>query len=136
MTPRLTSSGGFSLFEVLLALVILAAAIVPVMEAAAPSLSAVSHLEREVVLANRARGTMNRVLDLDFGTLAANIGDPVDLDTLFGSSDEALEETFSHDGISYVPVVAIEDNSEGDSTLLQVSVVLDSLSLVTLKTDD
>lgn len=136
MKPRLNSSGGLTLFEVLLALVILATAIVPVMEAIAPSLTAVSHLERAVVLANRARGTMNRVLNLDFETLADNIQDPVDLETLFGSSEEALEEAFSHNGISYVPVVAIEEYSEGDSTLLQVTVVLDSLTLVTLKTDD
>jgi len=131
----LTSPDGFTLFEILIALVILGTAIIPIMEAMAPSLATIPYLEKEIVLTNRARGTLNRIMVLDFDTLTVNVGNPVDIATLFGSVTEGQKENFTHGGVVYQPVVAIEDESGVDNTLLKLSVTLENLKLTTLKTD-
>lgn len=136
MKRYFSSSEGFTLFEILIALVILGTAIIPIMEAMAPSLATIPYLEKEIVLTNRARGTLNRIMALDFATLTANVGNPVDITTLFGSLTEGQKEVFTHGGVVYQPVIAIEDESLGDNTLLKLSVTLDNLELTTLKTND
>lgn len=123
---------GFTLFEILLAVLLLAVALVPMMQAFVPALSATGNEEEVAVFTNQARGTLNRVLSLNYSTLSANKGDPVDLAVLFGSAAEAAKENFSLRGTAYSPAVAIVDKSGGIGGLLEVSV---RIRYVTLKTE-
>ena len=124
---------GFTFLEILLVVVILAIAIVPMVRAFSPAVLTVSTDEETVVFANQARGTLNRVMALDFDTLSINLGDPVDLAALFGSVAEADKETFSYKGKSYTPTVAITDESGGFGGLLRLTVTLEHVRFATLK---
>ena len=70
------NSRGFTLFEIIMTLLILAIAIVPMMNAFAPALLATGQGEEQAVLTGQARRTMNRLTDLDFRSLDANQGNP------------------------------------------------------------
>ena len=129
------NSKGFTLFEILLAVVILAIAIVPMMNAFAPGLSSLENEEKTAVFTNQARGTLNRAAALDFATLNGNQGDPVNLATLFGSQDEADKETFSFKGQNYTPILAINDASGGVGGLLELNVTVDPVMFKTLKAE-
>ena len=126
---------GFTLFEVFLAILILAIAIVPMLDAFAPAFLATAQGEGQAVLTGRARGTMNRVLDLDFRNLNANQGNPVNLAALFGSQAEADQENLVYQGTTYTPVVAITDASGGAGGLLEITVTLHWVRLRTLKSN-
>jgi prepilin-type N-terminal cleavage/methylation domain-containing protein len=114
---------GFTLFEIFLALLILAIAIVPMMNAFAPALLSTSQGEEQAVLTGQARQTMNWMLDLDFRTLDTNQATPDVLVALF----------VSQAGVDYVPAVAITDASGGSGGLLEVKVTRKNVTLQTLK---
>jgi len=138
---------GFTLFEIFLALFILAIAIVPMMNAFAPSLLSSAYEEEQAVLTGRARQTLNRLADLDFPMLDAHRGNPVNLLTLFGSQAEADKESFAYLGNTYTPITAIcttnasgipvpdcvTDAGDGTSGLLELTVTLGTVRLQTLK---
>ena len=127
------NSRGFTLFEIIMTLLILAVAIVPMMNAFAPALLATGRGEEQEVLTGQARRTMNRLTDLDFRNLDANRGDPADLVALFGSQAEVDKESFVYLGAPYAPVVAIADASGGSGGLLEITVTLKTVSLQSLK---
>lgn len=128
------TNAGFTLFEVLLTILILLIAIVPMIDAFRPSLFATAGEEANVVFTNRARHTLNRAASLDFKTLASNLGTP-SLDTLFGVGQEAVE-SFSLSGLSYIPSVSISDASGGIGGLLEIAVTINNqVTLKTLKAD-
>jgi prepilin-type N-terminal cleavage/methylation domain-containing protein len=127
------SHRGFTLFEIIMALLILAIAIVPMMNAFAPALLATSQGEEQAVLTGQARRTMNRLMDLDFRSLEANQGNPANLAVLFGSQAEADKESFVSLGATYAPVVAIADAGGGSGSLLELTVTLKTVSLQSLK---
>jgi type II secretory pathway pseudopilin PulG len=129
---RLTSEG-FTFLEIMLVVLILAIAIVPMVRAFAPSVLTASTDEQTAVFANQARGTLNRVMALDFDTLNNNQGDPVDLVVLFGSAAEAAKESFGYKAKNYTPTVAITDASGGLGGLLQLTVTAEQVRFVTLK---
>jgi prepilin-type N-terminal cleavage/methylation domain-containing protein len=137
MEPRgaLVSNKGFTLLEIIFAVLLLAIAIVPLLNAYAPALFSTAAEEERAVFTNRARATLNRVAALEFSRLNDNQGNPVDLATLFGSADEAAKETFALKGTSYTPAVAITDQSGGDGGLLQLEVTINYVSLKTLKAE-
>jgi type II secretory pathway pseudopilin PulG len=126
-------SWGFTLFEIIMTLLILAIAIVPMMNAFAPALLATGQGEEQAVLTGQARRTMNRLTDLDFRSLDANQGNPANLVALFGSQSEVDKESFVYLGATYAPVVAIADASGGLGSLLELTVTLKTVSLQTLK---
>ena len=126
---------GFTLVEIIIAVALLAIAIVPMVSAYGPAIFSTSTEEETAVFTNQARGTLNRVAALDFPILDNNQGNPVDLVTLFGSAAEAAKETFSLEGNTYTPMVAIADVSGGLGGLLEITVTLDQVSLITLKTE-
>ena len=130
---RTFTSKGFTFLEIVLVVLILAIAIVPMVRAFAPAVLTASADEETVVFANQARGTLNRVMALDFDTLSINLGDPVDLAALFGCVAEADKETFSYKGKNYTPTVAITDASESLGGLLQLTVTLEHVRFATLK---
>ncbi len=130
---RSCNERGFTLFEIFMALLILAVAIVPMMNALAPALLATGQGEEQAVLTGQARRTINRLLDLDFRSLNTNIGNPVNLAALFGSQAEADKESFAYQGGTFTPVVAITDASGGAGGLLEVKVTLKNVTLQTLK---
>jgi len=129
------NSEGFTLFEILLALAILAIAIVPMMNAFAPGLSALDNEEKTAVFTNQARGTLNRVAALDFTVLNNNQADSVNLAALFGSQDEADKESFSFKGQNYTPILAIKDASGGAGGLLEITVTVDPVTFKVLKAE-
>ena len=129
------SNKGFTLLEIIFAVLLLAIAIVPIMNAYAPAIFSTAGEEERAVFTNRARATLNRVAALEFSRLNDNLGNPVDLATLFGSAEEAAKETFALKGTSYTPAVAITDQGGGDGGLLEVEVTINYVSLKTLKAE-
>lgn len=126
---------GFTLFEILIAVLLLAIAIAPIVAAFKPALFATSSEEELSVFTHRARGTLNRAAALSFATLDANQGNPANLTNLFGSASEAAKETFTFKGDSYTPTVAITDQSSGAGGLLEITVTAANVSVQTLKTE-
>jgi len=129
------SSKGFTLVEILLAVVILAVAIVPLVSAYGPAVFSTGGQEEMTVFSQQARGTLNRILSLDYKTLKDNMSDPVDLAALFGSAEEAAKETFTFRGIGCTPTVVIQEETPGQEGLLEIVVTLSPVSLKTLKAD-
>ncbi len=148
---------GFTLFEIFLALLILAIAIVPMMNAFAPALLSSGQGEEQAVLTGQARRTMNRLLDLDFRSLDANRGNPLtagptgQLVALFGSQAEVDKESFVYLGTNYalntninIAICAtnasgvsvpdcVTNASDGTLGLLELTVTLKNVTLQTLK---
>ncbi|MBW1962301.1 MAG: prepilin-type N-terminal cleavage/methylation domain-containing protein [Deltaproteobacteria bacterium] len=124
---------GFTLLEIVIALTILAIAIIPILNAYAPAIFSAAEDEKTAVFTNQVRGTISRVMTLDFQTLSSNQGDPVDLVSLFGSAEEAAKETCTFNGKAYTPSVAISDASSAQGGLLELTVTLEQVSLKTLK---
>lgn len=116
-----------------MAVFILAIAIVPMVRAYGPAVFSTGSQEKTAVFTNQARGTLSRVVALDFATIDNNQGNPVDLPTLLGSAAEAAKETFLFEGENYTPTVAVTDASGGTGGLLEISVTVDLVSLKTLK---
>ena len=131
-----SNNTGFTLVEIILAVVLLAIAISPMVSAYSPAIFSTSAEDEMAVFANRARGTLNRVISLDFQTLNDNQGDdPVDLAALFGSAAEAAKETFSFQGKSYTPTVVIADAPGSTEGLLEITATMAQVSLKTLKAE-
>ena len=135
MRQRLTSDHGFSLVEILIAVMILTLAIVPIINAIGPAVKTTAAEAQFSVSTNQARATLNRLLSLDFATLNANQGNAVDLTSLFGSTAEANLENFLLNGKLHTPTVAIIDASGGAGGLLQLTVTINQVRLTTLKAD-
>ena len=124
---------GFTFLEIILVVLILAIAIVPMVRAFSPAASSANTEEETTVFTNQARGTLNRVMALDFDTLNSNQGATVDLATLFGGGAEAAKESFTFKGENYTPTVAITDASGGAGGLLQLTVTISHIQLATRK---
>jgi len=131
---RLASDHGFSLVEILLAVMILTAAVIPIINAVGPAVKTTSAEAQFLRFTNQARATLNRLLSLDFATLSANQGTAVDLTRLFGSAAEADRESFLFNGNRYTPTVAITD-AGGGGGLLRLAVSVNQVRLTTLKAD-
>ena len=86
---------GFSLIEIIIVVVLLAISISPMIRAYVPAILSTGTEHEMIVFTNQARGTLNRIIALDFETLHSNQGYSVDLVALFGSPSEAAKETFS-----------------------------------------
>ena len=124
---------GFTFLEIILVVLILAIAIVPMVRAFSPGASSANIEEETTVFTNQARGTLNRVMALDFDTLNSNQGTTVDLAALFGGGAEAAKESFTFKGENYTPTVAITDASSGAGGLLQLTVKISHIQLSTRK---
>ena len=123
---------GFTFLEIILVVLILAIAIVPMVRAFSPGVVSANTEEETTVFTNQARGTLNRVMALDFDTLNSNQGAAVDLATLFGAA-EAAKESFTFKRENHTPTVAITDASGGAGGLLQLTVTISHIQLSTLK---
>jgi hypothetical protein len=127
------ASGGFTLFEILMAILIMTIAIVPMIQAFGPALFFTGTEEGVGVFTNRARHTLNRIVAADFGTLddlvRNNQANPVNLDALFGAG----QESFSFRGVTYTPQAVITDASGGSGGLLDIAVTIDQVTLKTGK---
>ena len=126
---------GFTFLEILLVVLLLAIAIVPMIRAFSPAVSSADSIEETAVFTNQARGSMNRVMALDYDTLSNNQGNPANLVSLFGSAGEAAKEDFQFKGENHTPTVAITDASGGSGGLLQLTVTIDHVRLTTLKAE-
>jgi len=127
------SKAGFSLIEAAMVMVILAVAIVPLIMAFTPGMAASRNAARTLALSNQARGTLNRILGMNYSVLKAEQGTNVNLATLFGSAVEAARENCVIDGVTNTPVVSIVDAGEATGALLQITVTSDHIRLSTLK---
>jgi prepilin-type N-terminal cleavage/methylation domain-containing protein len=135
MRPRLISDRGFSLVEILMAVMILTLAIVPIINAIGPAVKTTAAEAQSTVFANQARATLNRLLTVDFATLNGNQSDDVNLTNLFGSAAEANLENFQLNGQSYTPKVTITNAGGEVGRLLQLTVTINQVRLTTLKAD-
>lgn len=130
---------GFSLMEVMLVVILLALAVAPLLESFRPSLNALNQAEQTTVFKQQALWTLNRVAALDYEVLEANSSGsgPVDLEILLGSTAEADEESFTHQGQSRTPVVRLSasNQDQGLGGLLEIEVSLGHVSLQTLKAE-
>ena len=129
------SDHGFSLVEILIAMVVLSLAIVPIINAIGPAVKTTAAEAQFSVSTNQARATLNRLLSIDFATLNAHQGAAVDLTSLFGSPAEANLENFLLNGNIHTPTVSITDASGGSGGLLQLTVTINQVRLTTLKAD-
>jgi type II secretory pathway pseudopilin PulG len=139
-TIKPKNTDGFTIVEVVVVVMLLAISIVPIVQAFAPVLMSGSFEEEKTVFTNQARGTLYRIMTLEFAPLDNNQGDPVDLAALFGwpdppDADEAAKEDFTFKGRTYTPRVAITDASGGPGGLLQVTVTVEHVNLSTLMAD-
>jgi len=129
------NDAGFILIEVVLAGIILAIAIVPMVNAFRPALISTGIGERLAVFTNQAESTLNRAVGLDYDTLNNNLGNPTDLAGLFGSAAEANREMFTFEDTDYNPTISIADASGGVGGLLEITVTIEEITLKTLKSD-
>jgi len=133
MLDRGRKDEGFTLVEILVAMVLLAMAILPILQAYEPVFSLSKAEEEIAVFNNQARATLYRVAGLPFENLERNQGDPVDLATVFGSVGEVPMEIFSLQGQTCNPRVTIADVSGGQGGLLEITVSVGHVNLKTLK---
>jgi prepilin-type N-terminal cleavage/methylation domain-containing protein len=129
------SNKGFTLIEIIIAIALLAIVITPLVNAFAPAAFTTDNEEKITVYTNYARGTLARLLTLDFTNLDANKGDPVNQTLLFGSAGEADKEKFFLNKVIYAPVVAISDVSGGEGGLLEIVVTVENIKLKTLRAE-
>ena len=159
-----TSESGFTLFEILMAVVLLAIAIAPIVAAFKPALFATSGEEELSVFTHRARGTLNRLMTFDFQVHQKYLdtyGNTVDLEDFFevagadNPADEAQKEIFPYPPDSdypddlYTPQVTIQIyDADGDDNLecpgsvnytecgiLEITVTVANVSVQTLKAE-
>jgi hypothetical protein len=130
------NTNGLTLFEIILTIFILGVAVSAMIEAFTPSLRSTEDYESTTVFVNQVRSTLNRIAALDYNTLNRNKGNPVNLAGLFGTTAEAAKEKFNYMGTTYTPKVAIIDASGGSGGLLELNVLVERVSLKTLRTDD
>lgn len=128
---------GFTLLEIIIALLLMVMAVVPMMDAFSPSIQAGGIAERQGVFSGYARGTLARTAALGYAALDVNRGNPADLAALFGwpgspNPAEAAKENFTYQGVTYTPQVAIVDASGGTGGLLQISVTVQDVVLTSL----
>jgi len=133
LDPQRLNREGFTFLEIILVVLVLAIAIVPMVRAFSPGVVSAKTEEETTVFTNQARGTLNRVMALDFDTLNSNQGAGVDLATVFGAAAEAAKESFTFKRENYTPTVAITDASGGAGGLLQLTVTISHIQLTTLK---
>jgi prepilin-type N-terminal cleavage/methylation domain-containing protein len=126
---------GFSMMEVIVVCLILSIAIAPMILSFVPARAAVGTERRVTVLANRARGTLNRLRAEDYDTLLQHAGNPVNLSALFGSTNQAWRETVFLEGTNYVPTVVVQDVSGTTGGLLEIVVTVDDVTMRTLKAE-
>lgn len=131
--------------EVLVAVLLLAIAIAPMMLALTPPLRGVQATEQRDVCVNCALYTLTRITALDYAVLYGNKSSSVDLTYLLGgmgqsSSVERDAEVFSLSGTSYTPAVSIANYVDPVSSLvvtgaLQIAVTVGPVRLTALRTD-
>jgi Tfp pilus assembly protein PilV len=129
------NTSGLTLFELVVTIFILGVGTVAMLDAIAPALRSSEDYESATVFMNQARATMSRVETLAYTTLNSNMGNPVNLTGLFGTSAEAAKENFTHKGTAYTPIVAIADASGGTGGLLELNVTVERVTLKTLRSD-
>ncbi len=132
------NNSGFTIVEILFAIIILSIAIVPMMNAFSPRLSSTGSGGETAVFTNQARGTLNRIAAINYKTLESyfnDYGGAVDVATLFGlagftdTAAAAARENFSFQGTNYTPGVTIDDASGGAGGLLELTVTINQISL-------
>lgn len=131
----ISNSHGYLMMDLMVAILLMAIAIAPMMNSFFPSFNAMTHERRTAVMTAGALGTLNRLAGLPYATLETNIGSPADLSTLLGSASTAAEETIEFNGQDHVPVVTVSDAGGGTDGLLEITVTLDTIVFQTLKAD-
>ena len=144
MGKFLHNDTGFTLVEILLAMVLISITIVPMMEAFSPGRMSMGG-EEATVFTNQARGTLNRISAIDYAildtyvtTYSAGTMNLTNLFTLAGFSSGATQaafEDFSFKGTNYTPAVTIADASGGAGGMYELTVTVEYVTLKTLKAE-
>ncbi len=123
-----SSSSGFTLFEIIMAMFVISIAVIPMMQSFGPAMMTAGAVEKTAVLSNQARATMEQLLALDFDDLKEQPADP--------DYPDYPDDNFEFEGVSYTPEINIIDASEdGSETLLKLTVTIDDIAFTTLKAD-
>ena len=128
LNKKYSNPSGFTLFEVMVTIFILSLAVVPMMKSFRPAMMSSAGVAKTTVLTNQARGTLERLSAVDFNTLNICTSE---LSTDF--FEDNLEK-ITFEGIDYDPKITITD-AAGDSTLLKLTVTIETISFSTLRAD-
>ena len=146
MSRLSSSSSGFTLFEIIMAMFIISIAVIPMMQSFGPAMMTAGAVEKTSVLTNQARATMERMLALDFDTLRSKVDEaqPITVYDVFGVPTDPADpdypdypdDIFEFEGVSYTPAITITDASgDASKTLLDLTVSLAGMSVSTSKAE-
>jgi hypothetical protein len=122
------------MMDLMVAMLMMAIAMGPMMDSFFPSFNAMAHERRTAVMAAGAMGTLNLLAGLPYATLETHTGAPANLSALLGSA-AAAKEAIKFNRHDYMPVVTIIDASSGAGGLLKITVTLDTIAFQTLKAE-
>ena len=122
---------GFSLTELLIAVVILVIALVPLMDSITASFQSNRAGEENTILVNYARAKMDDVLAMDF--LAVTISSPSGTPTALSDTVTILGKTVNRD--VYVELYDGDGDSIPDNTLKKITVEIIGIQQETLMVD-
>jgi prepilin-type N-terminal cleavage/methylation domain-containing protein len=125
--------GGFSLTELLVVIVILAIAIVPMINAFAPARRAGPLPQRSAALLCATEGILNQALDLGYAELAACRSAPATVLPMLAARNGTTTTGIVHRGTTYTPTLELADAGGGTGGLIMVTVTLGDETLVGLK---
>jgi prepilin-type N-terminal cleavage/methylation domain-containing protein len=121
---------GFTLFEILLAIVILVIAILPMVNAFAPAHLSTGQAEEQAILTGQARSALNGLLNLDFKTL----NDPNNKNK---DNPDAVVALLGDQWVSGMIIRVIDSDIDAEHIggLLELKVRLKNVKLQTLKAE-
>jgi len=128
---RLSKEGGFSLIELLLAVVILIIALVPIMDSITASFQYARAGEENTLLVNVTRAKMEDVLAMDFDNVL--ISSPIGTPTALSDTVTILGKTVNRE--VYVELYDGDGDSVPDSDLKKITVIAGDVQQETLMAD-
>ncbi len=139
--PRIARAGrfrrqgcaGFTLTELLVVIVILAIAVIPMIEAFAPARRAGPLPQQRTTLIYETEGILNQVLDLPYAEVAAYQASPVTLLPVLAARNGTTTTGVVYRGTTYTPTLKLTDAGGGTGGLVMVTVTVDDETLTALK---
>lgn len=125
---RHSSSKGFSLIELLIAITIMIIALAPIMDSITGSLQSGHKAEENTIIVNYTREKMDDILAMDFSTI--DISSPSGTPTALSDTVTVLGKTMDRDVL--VELYDGDGDSLSDNDLIKISVQIKGYQLETL----
>ncbi len=126
---RHSSSNGFSLLELMIAITIMTIALVPIMNSITGSFQSTNAGEKNTLLVNYAREKMDDIIGMNFGTIS--ISSPPGTPTGLSDTVTLLGKTVNRDVL--VEFYDGDGDSLPDNDLKKITVIIEGLQHETLK---